>query len=158
LVEPEAASGIDLHKLTYADKFSNLRSVSALERHSFIKGDIKDPDLVSRLLKTYQPSAVIHFAAESHVDRSIHGAEEFIQTNVVGTFNLLQSVRHYWSKLESEKRDFRFLHISTIHGRSLRISVKEDPAFARRRHMLPTVRTQLEGVSRPSGESFSSHL
>jgi dTDP-glucose 4,6-dehydratase len=124
----EAAAVINLDKLTYAGNLSNLRSVSAHERNSFVKGDINDRALVSGLLESSQPSAVIHFAAESHVDRSIHGAEEFIQTNVVGTFNLLQEVRHYWTGLDKEKkRDFRFLHISTdeVYG-SLS---KEDPAF-----------------------------
>ncbi|HEV7674621.1 MAG TPA: dTDP-glucose 4,6-dehydratase [Candidatus Angelobacter sp.] len=124
----EASSVINLDKLTYAGNLSNLRSVSAHERHSFVQGDINDRDLVSGLLESYQPDAVVHFAAESHVDRSIHGAEEFIQTNVVGTFNLLQEVRHYWSGLEREKkRNFRFLHISTdeVYG-SLS---KEAPAF-----------------------------
>jgi dTDP-glucose 4,6-dehydratase len=124
----EAAAVINFDKLTYAGNLSNLRSVSAHERHSFVKGDINDQQLVSGLLEAYQPSAVVHFAAESHVDRSIHGAEEFIQTNVVGTFNLLQAVRHYWTGLEAEKkRDFRFLHVSTdeVYG-SL---AKDDPAF-----------------------------
>jgi dTDP-glucose 4,6-dehydratase len=124
----EAAAVINLDKLTYAGNLSNLRSVSAHERHSFVRGDINDQHLVSGLLEASQPCAVVHFAAESHVDRSIHGAEEFIQTNVVGTFNLLQEVRHYWTRLDGEKkRDFRFLHISTdeVYG-SLS---KEDPAF-----------------------------
>jgi dTDP-glucose 4,6-dehydratase len=124
----EESAVVNLDKLTYAGNLANLRSISASERHRFVKGDINDQKLLTRLLETYQPSAVIHFAAESHVDRSIHGAEEFIQTNVVGTFSLLQAVRHYWTKLEEgKKRDFRFLHISTdeVYG-SLS---KEDPAF-----------------------------
>jgi dTDP-glucose 4,6-dehydratase len=124
----EPSSVINLDKLTYAGNLMNLQSVSAEPRHSFCKGDISDVNLVSKLLDQYQPFAVVHFAAESHVDRSIHGADEFIQTNIVGTFNLLQAVLRYWNSLgHPEKRDFRFLHISTdeVYG-SLG---KDDPAF-----------------------------
>ena len=98
-------------------------------RHIFIKGSIGDFDLVAKLLAEYQPRAIINFAAESHVDRSIHGPEDFIQTNIVGTFHLLEAVRAYWNGLEDEaKASFRFLHVSTdeVYG-SL---AKEDPAFA----------------------------
>jgi len=110
----ESSFVINFDKLTYAGNLSNLRSVMAEERHIFIKGDINDRELLAKILESCQPCAVIHFAAESHVDRSIHGAEEFIQTNVVGTFNLLQEVRHYWTQLEgNKKRSFRFLHVST---------------------------------------------
>jgi dTDP-glucose 4,6-dehydratase len=115
--------------LTYAGNLSNLRSVQTEERHIFVKGDIKDRELLAEILDFCQPSAVVHFAAESHVDRSIHGAEEFIQTNVVGTFNLLQEVRHYWTRLEEgRKRSFRFVHVSTdeVYG-SLG---KGDPPFS----------------------------
>ena len=105
---------INLDKLTYA---GNLQTLSSLEndlRHVFVQGDIGDRELVSRLLQEHQVRAVINFAAESHVDRSIHGPGEFIQTNVVGTFNLLEAVRAYWSALEGEaKAAFRFLHVST---------------------------------------------
>ena len=124
----DGSAVVNVDKLTYAGNLSNLRTINTSGRHSFVKGDIADQQLISTLLETYQPSAVVHFAAETHVDRSIHGAEEFIQTNVVGTFRLLQAVRHYWTKLEGEKkRDFRFLHISTdeVYG-SL---AKEDPPF-----------------------------
>jgi len=97
-------------------------------RHVFVRGDIGDTKLVPELLKQYQPRAVVNFAAESHVDRSIHGPEDFIQTNVVGTFHLLESVRAYWNTLGSDvKENFRFLHVSTdeVYG-SLG---KDDPAF-----------------------------
>jgi dTDP-glucose 4,6-dehydratase len=124
----EASSVINYDKLTYAGNLSNLRSVIHDERHIFVRGDINDRELLAETLKSRQPCAVIHFAAESHVDRSIHGAEEFIQTNVVGTFNLLQEVRRYWTELEADKmQSFRFLHVSTdeVYG-SL---AKDDPPF-----------------------------
>ncbi|GGP25449.1 dTDP-glucose 4,6-dehydratase [Silvimonas amylolytica] len=105
---------LNLDKLTYA---GNLQTLAALEhdaRHVFVRGDIGDTTLVPALLARHRPRAVINFAAESHVDRSIHGPSEFIQTNIVGTFNLLESVRGYWSALpESERISFRFLHVST---------------------------------------------
>jgi dTDP-glucose 4,6-dehydratase len=125
----EGSAVVNLDKLTYAGNLSNLRSIGSSDRHIFAKGDINDHQLVSGLLERYQPSAVVHFAAESHVDRSIHGAEEFIQTNVVGTFSLLQAVRSYWTNLDArKKKEFRFLHISTdeVYG-SLS---KQDPAFS----------------------------
>jgi dTDP-glucose 4,6-dehydratase len=91
-----------------------LASLASDPRHVFVHGDIADTDRVSRLLERHQPRAVIHFAAESHVDRSILGPEAFIQTNVVGTFRLLEVVRRYWGALSAESaRDFRFLHVST---------------------------------------------
>lgn len=105
---------INLDKLTYAGNLDTLKSLSKNIRHIFVKGDIGDKALVSSLLAQYQPRAVINFAAESHVDRSISGPAEFIQTNVVGTFNLLESVRSYWLELsEADKSAFRFLHVST---------------------------------------------
>ena len=105
---------INLDKLTYAGNLDTLKSLSKNVRHIFVKGDIGDKALVSSLLAQYQPRAVINFAAESHVDRSISGPAEFIQTNVVGTFNLLESVRSYWLELsEADKSAFRFLHVST---------------------------------------------
>jgi dTDP-glucose 4,6-dehydratase len=105
---------VNLDKLTYAGNLSNLESLDGDARHVFVQGDIGDAALVERLLVEYLPRAVINFAAESHVDRSIHGPGEFIQTNVVGTFRLLDVVRDYWQKLgEQEKADFRFLHVST---------------------------------------------
>ena len=105
---------VNLDKLTYAGNLQTLASVQGDPRHVFVQGDIGDRDLVESLLAEHQPRAVINFAAESHVDRSIHGPGDFIQTNIVGTFNLLESVRGYWSALPQGKKDaFRFLHVST---------------------------------------------
>ncbi|BBO99489.1 dTDP-glucose 4,6-dehydratase [Sulfuriferula nivalis] len=105
---------INLDKLTYAGNMENLASIADDPRHIFVQGDIGDSALMTQLLQTHQPRAVINFAAESHVDRSILGPEDFIQTNVVGTFHLLESVRAYWTAMdESAKSAFRFLHVST---------------------------------------------
>jgi dTDP-glucose 4,6-dehydratase len=119
---------VNLDKLTYAGNLDNLAGLEADARHIFVKGDIGDRKLVAELLSEHNPRAVINFAAESHVDRSIHGPAEFIQTNVVSTFTLLEEVRTYWANLaESEKTAFRFLHVSTdeVYG-SLE---KDEPAF-----------------------------
>ena len=105
---------INLDKLTYAGNPHNLASIADDSRYRFVHGDIADYDLVASLLKTHQIRAVVNFAAESHVDRSIHGPEDFIQTNIVGSFRLLEAVRHYWHDLDLEaKAGFRFLHVST---------------------------------------------
>ncbi|WP_439589592.1 dTDP-glucose 4,6-dehydratase [Hydrogenophaga sp.] len=105
---------INLDKLTYAGNLESLSSLQSDSRHVFVQGDIGDSALVSGLLATHQPRAVVHFAAESHVDRSIHGAEDFIQTNIVGTFRLLEAVRAHWAALpEADRAAFRFLHVST---------------------------------------------
>ncbi|TWB51675.1 dTDP-glucose 4,6-dehydratase [Rhizobium sp. ERR 922] len=105
---------INLDKLTYAGNLDTLKGLRGNNRHVFVHGDIGDRDLVSDLLATHRPRAVLNFAAESHVDRSIHGPGDFIQTNVVGTFNLLEAVRGYWDGLAGdEKQAFRFLHVST---------------------------------------------
>lgn len=105
---------INLDKLTYAGNLDNLKTVADHKHHIFVRGDIGDVALVKRLLDEHQPRAVVNFAAESHVDRSIHGPEDFIQTNVVGTFHLLEAVRAYWSSLENQsKAVFKFLHVST---------------------------------------------
>lgn len=105
---------VNLDKLTYAGNRDNLASLEGDSRHVFVKGDIGDPALVASLLQTNQPRAIINFAAESHVDRSIHSPEEFIQTNVVGTFRLLEAVRAYWLGLDAAARmRVRFLHVST---------------------------------------------
>ena len=107
-------SVVNLDKLTYAGNLENLVSLQGDARHVFVQGDIGDSALVARLLADHRPRAVINFAAESHVDRSIHGAEDFIQTNIVGTFRLLEAVRAHWSGLAAdEKAAFRFLHVST---------------------------------------------
>jgi dTDP-glucose 4,6-dehydratase len=129
LANPAAQGILNLDKLTYAGNLATLQSLSADTRHVFVEGDIGDYDLVLSLLKKYGVCAVINFAAESHVDRSIHGPGDFIQTNVVGTFNLLEAVRSYWTELpESQKQAFRFLHVSTdeVYG-SLSPT---DPAFS----------------------------
>ncbi|WP_299022732.1 dTDP-glucose 4,6-dehydratase [uncultured Tepidimonas sp.] len=105
---------VNLDKLTYAGNRENLASLEGDARHHFVHGDIGDRALVERLLAEHRPRAVLHFAAESHVDRSIHGPEDFIQTNVVGTFRLLEAVRAYWTALPAaEQAAFRFLHVST---------------------------------------------
>ena len=105
---------INLDKLTYAGNLQSLRSIEGNPNHHFVHGDIGDRALVDRLLAEHQPRAVVNFAAESHVDRSIHGPEDFIQTNVVGTFHLLEGVRAHWTALADEaKAAFRYLHVST---------------------------------------------
>jgi dTDP-glucose 4,6-dehydratase len=110
----ESAAIVNLDKLTYAGNLRNLEKIAADRRYKFVHGDIGDRELVRQLLETYRPSAIVHFAAESHVDRSIRGPEDFIRTNVDGTFALLEETRAYWSALpEAERKDFRFLHIST---------------------------------------------
>lgn len=122
----EAVVNLDI--LSYAGNLENLAALAGDERHIFVRGDIGNTVLVSDLLRRYRPRAVVHFAAESHVDRSIHGPEAFIQTNIVGTFRLLEAVRSYWHELdEKARKDFRFLHISTdeVYG-SL---AKGEPAF-----------------------------
>ena len=120
---------INLDKLTYAGNPENLAGLHNDARHDFVQGDINDADLLADLLKRHAPRAIVHFAAESHVDRSIHGPAEFIQTNINGTFTLLEAARAHWSALEgTAKAAFRFLHVSTdeVYG-SLGA---DDPAFA----------------------------
>jgi dTDP-glucose 4,6-dehydratase len=105
---------LNLDKLTYAGNLANLSSIRNDSRHTFSKGDIGDSAFVTALLTAQRPRAVVHFAAESHVDRSINGSEEFISTNIVGTFRLLEAIRSYWNELApTEKHAFRFLHVST---------------------------------------------
>jgi dTDP-glucose 4,6-dehydratase len=105
---------VNLDKLTYAGNPENLASLQGNPHHIFVQGDIGDRALLDQLLAEHRPRAVVNFAAESHVDRSIHGPEDFIQTNVVGTFHLLEAVRAYWGALEGDaKAAFRFLHVST---------------------------------------------
>jgi dTDP-glucose 4,6-dehydratase len=119
---------ITLDKLTYAGNLENLAKIKHHADHVFVHADIGDKAAVKALLTKYRPRAILNFAAESHVDRSIHGPGEFIQTNVVGTFNLLEEVRSYWSALNtSDKTSFRFLHVSTdeVYGS---LGAK-DPAF-----------------------------
>ncbi|HSH07692.1 MAG TPA: dTDP-glucose 4,6-dehydratase [Burkholderiales bacterium] len=119
---------VNLDKLTYAGNRANLAALEGDARHVFVQGDIGDRELVRGLLARHQPRAILHFAAESHVDRSIHGPAEFVQTNVVGSFALLEEARTYWEGLQGAARDaFRFLHVSTdeVYG-SLG---PDDPAF-----------------------------
>ncbi len=105
---------VNVDKLTYAGNLGNLASLAGDPRHIFVRADIGDTARVSCLLSEYQPRAILNFAAESHVDRSIHGPEDFIETNVVGTFRLLEAARAYWGVLpEAERSAFRFLHVST---------------------------------------------
>jgi dTDP-glucose 4,6-dehydratase len=120
---------VNLDKLTYAGNLETLASLKGDSRHVFAHGDIGDTALVAQLLAQHKPRAVVNFAAESHVDRSIHGPADFIETNVLGTFRLLEAVRQYWLGLDaSDKEAFRFLHVSTdeVYG-SLS---KTDPAFS----------------------------
>jgi dTDP-glucose 4,6-dehydratase len=119
---------VNLDLLTYAGNLANLRAVEKDARHVFVQGDIGDSELVAKLLAEHAIDAVLNFAAESHVDRSIDGPEAFVQTNVVGTLRLLQTARAYWNTLPADKKSaFRFLHVSTdeVYG-SLR---PQDPAF-----------------------------
>jgi dTDP-glucose 4,6-dehydratase len=105
---------VNLDKLTYAGNLRNLDSLRGDARHAFVQGDLCDRALLKKLLETHKPRAIVHFAAESHVDRSITGPAEFVQTNVVGTFCLLEEARNFFEKLKGKERDgFRFLHIST---------------------------------------------
>ena len=128
LADPSAEEIINLDKLTYAGNLANLASLEHDLRHIFVQGDIGNQELVKKLLAQYQPRAIVNFAAESHVDRSIHGPADFIQTNIMGTFNLLECTREYWNALERDvKQQFRFHHVSTdeVYG-SLSAT---DPAF-----------------------------
>ncbi|OJU92556.1 MAG: dTDP-glucose 4,6-dehydratase [Burkholderiales bacterium 66-5] len=127
---------LNLDKLTYAGNLHNLQSLQGDARHHFVQGDIGDRALLDKLLAEHQPRAIVNFAAESHVDRSIHGPEDFIQTNVVGTFRLLEAARHYWSALPAiEKQAFRFLHVSTdeVYG----TLSPTDPAFTENNKVEP---------------------
>lgn len=110
----EQSGVINLDKLTYAGNLDNLSSVASDRHYKFLQGDICDREMIAELLVTYRPQAIVHFAAESHVDRSIHGPDDFVRTNVNGTFSLLEESRAYWSGLDGElKNRFRFLHVST---------------------------------------------
>ena len=127
-VERVGESVINLDKLTYAGNINNLAALENDDRHVFVCGDISDRKLLREVLTQYKPRAIVNMAAESHVDRSIHGPEDFIQTNIVGTFHLLEEACGYWGELDGKERnDFRFLHVSTdeVFG-SL---ASGDPAF-----------------------------
>jgi dTDP-glucose 4,6-dehydratase len=119
---------VNLDKLTYAGNMENLAALAGDARHVFVQGDVCDRSLIDHLLATHRPRAIVHFAAESHVDRSIHGPGEFMRTNIDGTFTLLEAARAHWSSLnEAEARQFRFHHVSTdeVYG-SL---APDDPPF-----------------------------
>jgi dTDP-glucose 4,6-dehydratase len=126
--ERKGARVLNLDKLTYAGNLENLASLARDEDHVFVHGDIGDRTLTASIFREHRPTTVINFAAESHVDRSIHGPAQFIETNILGTFNLLETVREYWRELSAAGQEqFRFLHVSTdeVYG-----SLKpEDPAF-----------------------------
>jgi len=127
---------ISLDLLTYAGNLENLSSLSNNSHHHFVKGNISDRELLSQILKKYQVRAVINFAAESHVDRSIHGPGDFIETNIVGTYNLLESVRSYWNDLDANsQKAFRLLNVSTdeVYG-SLS---QNEPAFSEKNRYEP---------------------
>jgi dTDP-glucose 4,6-dehydratase len=127
---------INVDKLTYAGNLQNLMTVQHHKNYGFIRGDIADTTLIKRVLKKHRPRLVVHFAAESHVDRSIHDPQAFIQSNIVGTFHLLEATRNYWLQLPSElAAAFRFLHISTdeVYG-TLKAG---DPAFTERHQYQP---------------------
>ena len=128
-IASERSRVLNLDKLTYAGNLHNLRSVENHPQYRFEQGDIVDRDFFRSVLQREQPRAIVHFAAESHVDRSIHGPDDFIRTNINGIFHLLEEARVYWSALaESDRAAFRFLHVSTdeVYG-----SLKEnDPAFS----------------------------
>jgi dTDP-glucose 4,6-dehydratase len=132
----DSGSIVNLDKLTYAGNLQNLEAIEPDLRYEFVHGDIADRAVIRGVLERRRPRAIVHFAAESHVDRSIRGPEDFIRTNVDGTFALLEEVRAYWQKLEgAEKTSFRFLHVSTdeVYG-SLG---EEDPAFSERTQYAP---------------------
>ena len=128
-IEKEDSPVVNLDKLTYAGNLQNLEAIKDNPRHIFVQGDIQDRALVSSLLTEHRPWAILHFAAESHVDRSILGPQAFIETNVLGTFQLLEAARFYWDSLaQDERATFRFLHVSTdeVYG-SLDL---QEPAFS----------------------------
>jgi dTDP-glucose 4,6-dehydratase len=128
-LQTEDDAVVNLDKLTYAGNPGNLTGLENDPRHTFVHGDIGDADCFDALLERHRPRAIVHFAAETHVDRSIHGPEDFMQTNVIGTFRMLESARGYWLKLPAaEKANFRFLHVSTdeVFG----TLGPDDPAFS----------------------------
>lgn len=127
---------VNIDKLTYAGNLDNLTSLQGHSQHIFVQGDIADTALVGQLLAQHQVRAIVNFAAESHVDRSIHGPAAFVETNVVGTFALLEAARAYWQQLdEQQKNNFRFVHVSTdeVYG----TLAPTDPAFTENNQYLP---------------------
>ncbi len=131
---------LNLDKLTYAGNLGSLATLRGDARHIFVRGDIGDRAQVDALLAQHRPRAIVNFAAESHVDRSIHGPAAFIDTNVVGTFHLLEAARAFWSAAPEEaRRTFRFLHVSTdeVYG-SLGPTIPRSRSEARMRRTVPT--------------------
>jgi len=127
---------INIDKLTYAGNLDTLITIKNDSKYHFYQGDIGDKNLISKVLNDLKPRAILNFAAESHVDRSIHGPAEFIHTNIVGTFNLLECARSYWNELlEPQKSSFRFLHVSTdeVYGSLGR----DDPPFSEKHPFEP---------------------
>ncbi|WP_421423131.1 dTDP-glucose 4,6-dehydratase [Agrobacterium rosae] len=127
LVKTVGADVLTIDKLTYAGNQASLREIESAPNHRFVKADICDRQKMSEVITSFKPDRIMHLAAESHVDRSIAGADDFMQTNVIGTFELLEAARHYWNALEpAEKKAFRFLHVSTdeVYG-----SLGEDGLF-----------------------------
>jgi dTDP-glucose 4,6-dehydratase len=113
-IAEEHSAVVNLDALTYAGNLESLSDVATNHRHIFVQGDIGNSDLVAQLLATHRPRAIVNFAAESHVDRSIDGPAAFVETNVMGTFRLLEEARRHWKNLpEAEQQEFRFLHVST---------------------------------------------
>ena len=148
---------VNLDKLTYAGNPETLAPLSDNPNHVFVQGDIGDRDLVARLLREHRPDAIVHFAAESHVDRSIDGPAAFVQTNVVGTLTLLEAARDYWRELEGEARDGLPLP-ARVHRRGLRLAGRR-----RQVHRGHAVRAQLallglQGGLRPPGARLPPHL
>ncbi len=149
---------VNLDKLTYAGNLDSLRGVLHDPRHSFVQGDVANLQLVTNLIRQTRPAAIIHLAAESHVDRSIEGPGEFVHTNVVGTYTMLEAARKYWSGLADDERDaFRFLHVSTdeVYG-SLGAtgSFSESTPYALDRliqHPKPLLITWFRPITPPTG-------
>ena len=157
-MQDESSFVLNLDKLTYAGNLRNLESIGGDRRYEFVHGDIGDRALVRQLLEKHRPRAIVHFAAESHVDRSIRGPEDFIRTNVDGTFALLEETRAYWSALPDEERNsFRFLHVSTdeVYG-SLG---PDDPPFSESTPYAPEQSVcRVEGRVRSPGACLSPYL
>ncbi len=140
LISQSAGKIINYDKLTYAGNLKNLAGLQHDPRHVFVRGDINDAQALAETLAQYQPQAIVHFAAESHVDRSIAGPAEFIRTNVAGTFQLLEAALGYWRSLPGRRREgFRFLHVSTdeVYG-----SLGPGDSLSRRLDTIPAVPTR----------------
>ncbi len=141
IIQNTQDSVVNLDKLTYAGNLESLANVSDSERYAFERGDICNREELDRVFKQHQPDAIMHLAAESHVDRSIDGPAEFIETNIVGTYTLLEAARAYWNELDSKRKQaFRFHHISTdeVYGD---LPHPNDESENNVGHFLPTAKT-----------------